>query len=184
MCNFFSFVGDGYGNYKFFDWKQRKARNFVQCDSHTEILTDAGLIPELQDRWSRYEYNPLLKSFVVDQGVEGHDHAAAESWVQKLDFKLIVQPIILKDIVHPFKLKKRRPTKADVALLAEWASGWDSVGAYIASFFDIVYKYDFSSCIKLWERGLVPSYDGKTWRLHSGSKASIVYEWTPPKGTP
>jgi len=52
-------------------------------------------------------------------------------------------------------------------------------GAYISSFFDIKYKHDFSSAIKLWEEGLVPSFDGTTWRLHSGKKAEIVYEWTP-----
>jgi len=34
----------------------------------------------------------------------------------------------------------------------------------------------FQPCIDLWERGLVPSFDGKTWRLHSGSEAKVVYE--------
>ena len=57
-----------------------------------------------------------------------------------------------------------------------WDSVWDSVWAYSSSFFDIDYDYDFSSCVKLWESGFVPSYDGKTWRLHSGKNAKIVYE--------
>jgi hypothetical protein len=60
---------------------------------------------------------------------------------------------------------------------------WDSVGtsvwACISSFFSISYKYDYSSCIKLWEAGLVASFDGKTWRLHSGDNADVVYTWTP-----
>jgi hypothetical protein len=56
-----------------------------------------------------------------------------------------------------------------------WASVWDSVRAYISSFFTIQYKHDLSSCVKLWEMGLVPSFDGKTWRLHSGEKAAVVY---------
>ena len=47
----------------------------------------------------------------------------------------------------------------------------DSVGnfiyAYISSFFDIDYSYDFSSAIKLWNMGLVPSFDGEVWRLHN-----------------
>ena len=59
-----------------------------------------------------------------------------------------------------------------------WDSVWDSVGAYISSFFDIKYKHDFSSAAKLWEAGLVPSFDGKIWRLHSGEKAETVYELT------
>ena len=60
-----------------------------------------------------------------------------------------------------------------------WASVgysvWDSVGAYISSFVDIKYKYDFSSAIKLWEKGLVPSFDGKIWRLH-GKGGKILKE--------
>jgi hypothetical protein len=43
---------------------------------------------------------------------------------------------------------------------------------------DIKYKFDFSSNNKLWDRGLVPSFDGKKWRLHSGPKAKIVWEGT------
>jgi hypothetical protein len=66
-----------------------------------------------------------------------------------------------------------------------WDSVWASVGAsvraYISSFFAIDYKSDFSPCVKLWERGLALSFDGKTWRLHTGKKAKIVYEWTPDK---
>jgi len=44
---------------------------------------------------------------------------------------------------------------------------WDSVYAYISSFFNIAYSYDFSSAIKLWNMGLVPSFDGEIWRLHN-----------------
>jgi len=51
----------------------------------------------------------------------------------------------------------------------------DSVGAYYSSFFSIEYKHDYSSLNELWNRGFVPSFDGTTWRLHSGEK--IVYEW-------
>jgi len=60
-----------------------------------------------------------------------------------------------------------------------WDLVWDSVWAYIGSFFDIDYKFDFSSAVKLWDDGLVPSFDGKVWRLHSGESADVVYEWTP-----
>ena len=57
-----------------------------------------------------------------------------------------------------------------------WNSVEDSVYTYISSFFDIKYRYDFSSCVELWNKGLVPSFDGETWRLHSGEKAEIVFE--------
>jgi len=70
-----------------------------------------------------------------------------------------------------------------------WASVGDSVGdsvwAYIGSLFlnikDWIYApktdgYPYQSCVDLWKRGFVPSYDGKTWRLHSGKDAKIVYQ--------
>ena len=73
-----------------------------------------------------------------------------------------------------------------------WASVGDSVGAsvgaYIGSLFPNITEwqyapktdgYPYQSCVDLWKRGFVGSFDGKTWRLHSGPKASIVYEWTP-----
>jgi hypothetical protein len=68
-----------------------------------------------------------------------------------------------------------------------WASVWDvdwdavrvSVWAYFSSFFAIQYEPDFSPAVNLWEAGLVPSFDGTMWRLHSGTNADIVYEWTP-----
>jgi len=59
------------------------------------------------------------------------------------------------------------------------ASVGASVGAYFSSFFAINYKYNFSSVANLWNAGLVPSFDGKVWRLHSGKNADIVYVWTP-----
>jgi hypothetical protein len=61
----------------------------------------------------------------------------------------------------------------------------DSVLAYISSFYNLEkWKYidhepfinPFQPCIDLWNDGFVPSFDGKTWRLHSGEKADIVYE--------
>ena len=76
MCKFFSFVGDGYGNYLYSDWNTRKENPEHYHDSHTTILTRNKVPPHLQDRWSKYEYNPLTKEFTVDQGVEGHDHKA------------------------------------------------------------------------------------------------------------
>ena len=79
-----------------------------------------------------------------------------------------------------------------------WDSAWDSVGAsvgasvgdsvwaYISSLFPNIKKWEyieheeginpFQPCIDLWYRGLVPSFDGKTWRLHAGKKANIVWE--------
>jgi len=56
------------------------------------------------------------------------------------------------------------------------ASVGDSVRAYASTFIDIQYQYDFSALRQLWNIGIVPSFDGKTWRLHSGKKADIIFE--------
>jgi hypothetical protein len=59
-----------------------------------------------------------------------------------------------------------------------WVSVRDSVGVYIGSLFNIWNGgYKFQPAVDLWKRGFVASFDGKTWRLHSGKKAKIVYEW-------
>ena len=100
--------------------------------------------------------------------------------------------------INPLLLPKITPTEADIILLKQWASVfssvgdsvfssvWDSVGAYIGSLFPAITKweyvnhtpgvYPFQSAANLWRRGLVPSYDGKQWRLHSGPTAEIVWE--------
>ena len=163
--------------------------------------------------------------------------------------------------VHPFKLRKRKPSRGDIELLHEWASVrgsvrdsvrasvwasvwgsvedsvgdsvwgsvedavwgsvgdavvdsvgdsvwawvrgsiwapvrdsvrdsvrasvWDSVGAYVGSLFPDIQEweygehergvYPFQPVVDLWRRGLVPSFDGTVWWLHSGRDADIVW---------
>ena len=75
----------------------------------------------------------------------------------------------------------------DSVLDSVWDSVWDSVRAsvwaYTSSFFDLDGKWQgfenvkgnpFQCCIDLWEKGLVPSFDGQIWRLHS--KNRVVFE--------
>ena len=66
-------------------------------------------------------------------------------------------------------------------------SVWDSVWAYTGSFFRLpTWKnidhakgtYPFQSCVTLWNQGLVPSFDGTTWRLHGGKKAEVLFSIT------
>jgi hypothetical protein len=201
MCKFMSFVTEpenNGGKRFYFDWDYRKANLNAHpdddgADSHSIICKHFKL---KEDVCNKYEFNPLTKEFKVDQiNSPVDDRIQVEEWVNNLDFKKVVEPLIIKPIVNPLELKMvKKPTKAQIKLLEEWASVWasvrdsvrasvgasvwDSVRAYTSSFFDIKYNLDFSPCIKLWEQGLVPSFDGTTWRLHSGKKAEIVYEWT------
>ena len=62
----------------------------------------------------------------------------------------------------------------------------DSVGAYISSLYPGIKKWKyidhpegenpFQPAITLWHKGFVPSFDGKTWRLHVGENAEVVWE--------
>ena len=66
------------------------------------------------------------------------------------------------------------------------ASVWDSVWAYIGSLFPNIKAwkyaptnmqgYPYQPCVDLWKKGIVPSFDGKTWRLHTNIDARIAYE--------
>jgi len=73
-----------------------------------------------------------------------------------------------------------------------WDSVRDSVGAsvwaYAGSFLNLprnawkytenikTKKYPFHPLADLWEMGIVPSFDGKKWRLHAGKDAKIIFE--------
>ena len=68
------------------------------------------------------------------------------------------------------------------------ASVRDSVWAYTGTFCNLprmawkytesvkTKEYPFQPLVDLWELGLIPSFDGKKWRLHGGKDAEIVWE--------
>lgn len=194
MCQFFSFVTnpvDNPGWYYYFDWQYRKANlDDEGVDSHSHICAHFNLD---EDRCNKYEFNPLTNKFEIDMiNSERNDSEAAEKWVKRLDFKTVVEPLIVKPIVNPLELPKvEQVTDEQIDWLKSWASVrdsvwalagasvWASVWAYVSTFFAIDHKHDYSSAMKLWEAGLVPSFDGKVWRLHSGTKEDVVYGWTP-----
>jgi hypothetical protein len=242
MCQFFSFCTEpeNHGGKRFyFDWQYRKAHLEDENDSHSLICKHFKLD---EDVCNKYEFNPLTKEFKADKiNSPVDDRIQAEDWVNKLDFKRVVEPLIVKPVVSSFDLPPVEiVTEEIISLLREWASVgasvwasvwdsvrdsvwdsvgasvwasvgdsvgdsvWDSVGAsvwagdwgsvlasvgdsvwdsvgdsvwaYISSFFDIQYKHDYSSAITLWNMGIVPSFDGITWRLHTGKDAHVIYE--------
>ena len=223
MCKFFSFVTDPINHpaeYYYFDWDYRKAHlDDDGADSHSHICAHFKLD---EDTCNKYEFNPLTGKFKVDQiNSKRDDSEVAEKWANRLDFKTVIEPLVIKPIVNPFELPEVAEVTAEhLQWLSEWASAgdsiwasvwalvgasagdsiwasvrasvwdsvwdsiwasvgdsiWASVRAYISTFFAIEYQGDFSSAVKLWESGLVPSFDGKVWRLHTGIDAHVVYE--------
>jgi hypothetical protein len=64
------------------------------------------------------------------------------------------------------------------------ASVGASVWAYMGSLFPQITEwknaprcagYPYQSCVDLWKQGLVPSFDGKIWRLHGGGGAKVLW---------
>jgi hypothetical protein len=233
-------VSNGRGKYFYFDAEQRKQiRNSSwRTDSHSSIIDfyqKEGKIAKgnnVEDKFNKFEYDPLTKRFSVDQINTKNDSEHAERFVNNLDFKTIIPELIIKPIIHPFEdCKKKRVSKEIISLLKEWnsvfalvnkanklildsvnnsvfasvnnsvfslvnnsvfssvpdlvfASVLDSVWAYFSSFFDlknwgyVEHKEGFNPfqcCIDLWEMGIVPSFDGNTYRLHSGKNADVIY---------
>ena len=173
MCDFFSFCSYN-ETYLYSEWEDRK-RDFERADSHTAILMRAGIDVRKQENWQKYEYNLLTKAFFVDTPDLGGNHDVARRWVERLDWSTIVPDLAIKPIVNPFELQPPSITDEHVRLLAAWNSVGASVRAYISSFFTIKYSHDPTSAVLLWDQGIVPSFDGTTWRLHGGRDAKVLY---------
>jgi hypothetical protein len=204
MCNFFSCVSDGIGNLYYFDWHLRQqvlsGKITLEPDSHSSIAKNFGLD---EDKCNKYEKNPLTGQFIIDQINTTDDSDLVADSLACLDWKKIVPALVVKPIVNPFQIERPSDvSEREKRLLKKWASVgasvWDSVGAsvgdsvgdsvgaYVGSFFKLpswkfdgktVKRYPFRAGADLWEAGLVPSFDGKTWRLHAGPDAKIVYEY-------
>ena len=192
MCNFLTFCSDPTKpipeRFLYFDWPYRQkiiaGELKYEADSHTSIADFYGYKGVAEDTLNKYEYNPLLARFKVDQiNNKVNDAPEAEAWVRALDLKKVIAPLVIKPIINPFKMAPPEITPEVLALLRQWASVRasvrDSVGVYLSSFFSITYKLDFSPAVKLWEMGLVPSFDGKKWRLHGKEKADILWKESP-----
>ena len=129
--------------------------------------------------------------------------AAHKKWLKQMD-----KIIIPHSVVRPFKVTPPASIQPKhIRLLKKWASVgdsvrgsvwasvrdsvrdsvWASVGAYTGSFFRIPVwkyvkhhkgKYPYQPLMALWKTGLVPSFDGTTWRLHGGPKAAVLFSIT------
>lgn len=97
--------------------------------------------------------------------------------------------------INPLLIDIKNISDEDKELLKIWASVRtsvrvsvrDSVRAYISSLYPNIVKWEYidykeginpyQSGIDLWRKGLVPSFDGKTYRLYGGIDAKILYRY-------
>ena len=198
MCKFLSFVTTKDGAFHY--CPERRTKGTDNLDSHSFIAERYGVKSSGNPVF--YEYAPIGDTLVIDGSPSGREDCFDEikAWARALPYSAIVPELVIKPIINPLLIERGAVTDAEIELLKNWASVrdsvgasvgasvwdsvgdsvgasvWDSVGAYIGSFFRIDALQKFSSCVELWESGLVPSFDGKTWRLHAGKDAAIVWE--------
>ena len=133
MCQFFSFCTEpeGHGGKRYyFDWTYRKEHlSDDNVDSHSFICKHYELN---EDVCNKYEFNPLTKVFNVDMiNSPVDDRIQAEDWVNRLDFKRVIDPLIIKPIVNPLELPLAEVIEQDKQDLKLWDSVWDSVRASV-----------------------------------------------------
>ena len=114
--------------------------------------------------------------------------SAHKEWNKQLRKKLYINR--LKNLIHPFNdiPMVKKPTKQHIKLLKQWDSVVDSVWSSVGYNFKIsrnkwkytknikTKDYPFMPVVKLWKQGLVPSFDGEYWRLHSGKKGKVIFK--------
>ena len=198
MCKAFSCIIDSQGTVT---WK-------LGIDGHTVLAELGGYTDRTLGEFAKIEIIPKNGDYLNPDSWEYHVDespvpkwcgtkekelclAAHKKWLKKLEKFINRHPI-----VHPFKLAPPATIQPKhIRLLKKWASVWASVGAsvwasvwaYIGSFFNIPVwkyvkhpkgKYPYQPLVTLWNAGLVPSFDGTTWRLHGGPEAAILFSIT------
>ena len=198
MCDFMSVCSDGKGKLYYFGSVERKRirdkkLDYDSADSHTTIADFYVFKGKREDKLNKYEWNPITNELKIDKMNARNDNEKVKKALLKLEFKKVVPELVIKKIVNPFQLEPpEKITRRHILLLREWASVWASVEAsvwaYIGSFFRLPRSswkytkkikcrgYPFQPAIGLWMQGLVPSFDGKKWRLHGGKDAKILFE--------
>jgi len=84
--------------------------------------------------------------------------------------------------IHPLELPQVESNDEAIGLLRSWDSVWAYIGSLFQGITDWKYVehrvgiYPYRPVVDLWKMGIVPSFDGEIWRLHSGEKADIIWK--------
>ena len=130
--------------------------------------------------------NPLDKK---RKGVTAKDKERLEEWIKVRDS--VRNSSIMATVWDTVWDTSARGTVWEAVRNTVWDSvsertDRDTVYAYLSSFFQLDEwknikrkkgEPPFQPCVDLWESGLIPSFDGKTWRLH-GDEGKILYKRT------
>jgi len=195
MCKAFSCIVDQTGKVT---WK-------LGIDNHSALATRGGYKDHELGEFAKAEITPKNGDYLnPDEWVFRFDESPVPKWcgshekelclaAHKKWIKALYKFLNRHSVVHPFKVTPPATiSPKHIRLLKKWDSVgdsvWASVGAsvwaYTGSFFRIPVwkyvkhpkgKYPYQPLVTLWNTGLVPSFDGTTWRLHGGPKATVVF---------
>ena len=127
MCTFFSFCSDGKKKY-YFNWQDRQTLKGFEFDSHASIAEHFKL---KEDDLNKYEYNPLTKKLVKDNICCEESEINIRDWCAGLNWKLIVEPLIIKPIINPLLIDPKININEAIGLLKEYSSVLDSIHASV-----------------------------------------------------
>jgi len=163
-----------------FGWKYSEAMNPVNPfeikppkinDSHIGLLGQWALIQDLI--WDLNEFS--IKASILHTAVNVIDSSILYS----------LERIIYDEVWEPI-LRSVEAEAEDWIKVLLLNSIRYAVWAYIGSLFPNIKKWKyinhkpgvhpFQCAVTLWKQGLVPSFDGETWRLHGGEKARVLWE--------
>ena len=114
MCIFFSVCSKGDGKLLYFNAKQRaelrknNPKNY-DPDSHTSIADFYGYTGAKEDDLNKYAYRPLDQKFIIDQINTIDDSKMIEEKIKQIDLSLVIPELIIKPIIHPFRVKRSNP---------------------------------------------------------------------------
>jgi len=154
MCSFFSFISDGKGQIKYFDYEQRKEGAKMpdtgeppeSYDSHTSIATYYGITGAKEDEWNKWEYNPITEKLTLDKLNTTNDRTQVLEALKAVDFQALCGDVErIRELircmldVHWFandgqlpegvKLFDTRAAAWAAARDAAWAAARDAAGA-------------------------------------------------------
>jgi hypothetical protein len=131
---------------------------------------------KLLDRWAAGKRNELIEPKVNKHIYKYSEGSMAWNVVHALAWN------IMRDSLWKINIHLNGCFKNDLIAGVIGEQFDQFINAYCFSVFKRCTLRSAKIAKKLWEAGLVPSFDGEMWRLHSGKNADVVYKWIPPLG--
>jgi len=172
MYNFFSFMSSRNGQKFYFNWEQRKEREHKNCDNYLEIAKHFNVKENELHKW---RYNPLTQelTFNSEKKVFEEDESQVLAWCKGLDFKTIIEPLIIKPIIDPRKVKKHKWTKEDEKNLREWDLEERYTGRYLMEY--IKNRVGDSVMLSI-NKNILDSFGESIYKLTKGEAGETVYK--------